>query len=56
MALSNNRANSVRTYLIQQGADAAKIDATGYGETMPIESNKTTKGRQNNRRVEFNLY
>ncbi len=56
MTLSNNRANSVRTYLIQQGADAAKIDATGYGETMPIESNKTTKGRQNNRRVEFNLY
>jgi OmpA-OmpF porin, OOP family len=53
MRLSQDRAESVRTYLIQKGVDARRMDARGYGETRPIESNRTSKGRAENRRVEF---
>ncbi|SMC80851.1 DUF6089 family protein [Pedobacter nyackensis] len=56
MRLSKARAESVRTYLVAQGANASRIEATGYGEEQPIASNKTAAGRQKNRRVEFTLY
>jgi len=56
MRLSKARAESVRTYLVAQGANASRIEATGYGEDQPIASNKTAAGRQKNRRVEFTLY
>jgi outer membrane protein OmpA-like peptidoglycan-associated protein len=51
--LSQQRANSVRDYLIQQGLDPASITATGFGSTMPVASNDTPQGRQQNRRVEI---
>ncbi len=54
--LSRNRANAVRDYLISQGANGSKIEATGYGESQPSSSNKTAEGRQQNRRVEFTIY
>lgn len=55
MTLSQNRADEVATYLIAHGVDPMKILAKGFGETMPIDSNKTAKGRTRNRRVEFKV-
>ena len=56
LSLSKDRAESVKNYLVGKGANASRIEATGYGETQPIASNKTAKGRQQNRRVEFSLF
>ncbi|NEU08290.1 OmpA family protein [Flavihumibacter sp. R14] len=56
LKLSKNRAESVKAYLVSQGANPSRIEAVGYGETQPISSNKTDAGRQKNRRVEFTLY
>ena len=53
--LSDSRANSVKEHLIEHGIDAFRLSALGYGEAKPIDSNKTRKGRANNRRVEINL-
>jgi OOP family OmpA-OmpF porin len=56
MRLSKERAEAVKAYLVAQGANASRIEATGYGPTQPIASNKTEEGRQTNRRVEFTLF
>jgi OOP family OmpA-OmpF porin len=56
MRLSKDRAESVKAYLVSQGANASRIEATGYGMNQPIASNKTAAGRQQNRRVEFTLF
>ncbi|WP_372752754.1 OmpA family protein [Mariniflexile sp.] len=53
--LSNSRANSVKEYLSSHGIDAARLSSMGYGESKPIDTNNTSKGRANNRRVEINL-
>ena len=53
LRLSGERAESVRQYLIQQGIPAHRMTAQGYGETRPIDNNRTDAGRSNNRRVEF---
>ncbi len=53
LKLSQARAESVREYLIGQGVEPYRTTARGYGETKPIESNKTASGRATNRRVEF---
>jgi outer membrane protein OmpA-like peptidoglycan-associated protein len=51
--LSENRANSVRTYLTKEGVPEASTTAAGFGKTRPIASNDTADGRQQNRRVEL---
>ncbi len=56
MKLSKERAESVKAYLVSKGANPSRIEATGYGETQPIDTNATEQGRQNNRRVEFTLF
>jgi OOP family OmpA-OmpF porin len=56
LGLSKDRAESVKAYLVSQGANASRIEATGYGPNQPIASNKTADGRQKNRRVEFTLF
>ena len=56
LKLSKDRAESVKSYLVSQGANPSRIEAVGYGESQPISTNKTAKGRQDNRRVEFTLY
>lgn len=56
MRLSKERAEAIKAYLVSKGANASRIEATGYGSTQPIASNKTAAGRQQNRRVEFTLY
>jgi outer membrane protein OmpA-like peptidoglycan-associated protein len=51
--LSEQRANAVRDYLIQQGLDAGSVTAQGFGPANPVASNDTPQGRQQNRRVEI---
>jgi outer membrane protein OmpA-like peptidoglycan-associated protein len=53
LALSQKRAESVRAWLVNAGIDVGRLEAKGFGGTEPIASNKTTKGRAANRRVEF---
>ncbi len=53
LALSRDRANSVKTYLVNSGVDAKKLKVKAYGETRPIATNDTEEGRVLNRRVEF---
>ena len=55
MALSKQRADSVRTLLFKQGVGHRWIAVTGFGETRPIASNDTEAGRQKNRRVEVKV-
>ncbi|ADQ80768.1 OmpA/MotB domain protein [Paludibacter propionicigenes WB4] len=53
--LSVKRANSVRIYLLNKGVPASSVTITGYGEKDPVANNNTDKGRQANRRVEFQI-
>lgn len=53
--LSERRANTVRDYLINAGANAATLSARGYGEIEPIADNTTNEGRARNRRVELRI-
>lgn len=55
MTLSQQRAAAVRSYLINQGTQAVRINAIGMGETQPIADNATAEGRAANRRVEIIL-
>ena len=55
LELSDDRAKSVRDYLVNKGVKSERLVPKGYGETKPIESNRTRSGRAANRRVEFNL-
>jgi len=51
--LSERRAEAVRSYLAQQGVPESSMTAKGLGKTLPIASNSTAEGRQQNRRVEL---
>jgi outer membrane protein OmpA-like peptidoglycan-associated protein len=51
--LSERRAQSVQTYLSQQGIGQAIASTVGYGESRPVATNGTASGRQQNRRVEI---
>jgi len=51
--LSENRAGSVRDYLVNQGVATASITSKGFGEGQPVATNDTASGRQQNRRVEL---
>lgn len=54
-SLSTQRAQSVRAYLIEQGVEAKRLTAQGYGMDKPIAPNDTEEGRYQNRRVEFTI-
>ena len=51
--LSENRAGSVRDYLVQQGVLTNSVSARGFGNTLPVATNDNSSGRQQNRRVEL---
>ncbi|WP_244224536.1 adventurous gliding motility protein AgmC [Corallococcus sicarius] len=53
--LSKRRAANVRTFLVNEGIAAERLESEGFGETKPVDTNKTAAGRENNRRVEFNI-
>jgi len=53
LKLSENRAKSVYTYLIENNIQADRLSYKGFGETQPKASNKTPEGRAKNRRTEF---
>jgi outer membrane protein OmpA-like peptidoglycan-associated protein len=55
LALSEKRATSVQSYLLNQGVTPVRLAAVGYGESQPIASNETAEGRARNRRVEIIL-
>lgn len=53
--LSEKRAKACYDFLSKNGVSPARMSYTGYGESRPISTNDTEKGRSLNRRVEFNL-
>lgn len=52
LKLSQDRANAVKTFLINKGIDANRLTPKGYGLTRPIDTNDTPEGRAKNRRTE----
>ena len=55
LKLSESRAAAVQNYFVENGVDASRLSSKGFGESMPIDSNKTRAGKANNRRVEVKL-
>ena len=55
LALSQRRADAVKTYIVNAITDTGLISSVGYGENQPVESNDTVEGRAQNRRIEFKL-
>jgi len=55
MALSQQRADAVRNYLVQQGVPSSMLVAKGYGDTHPVATNDTDEGKFRNRRIEFTV-
>ncbi|HMX04863.1 MAG TPA: OmpA family protein, partial [Chitinophagales bacterium] len=53
--LSQNRANSVKAYLVSKGIEDARISTMGFGESKPIDTNANEVGRANNRRTEIEI-
>ena len=53
--MSDNRAKSVVVYLISKGAKKEQLISKGYGETQPVSTNDTDKGKEENRRVELKI-
>jgi outer membrane protein OmpA-like peptidoglycan-associated protein len=51
--LSENRASSVRDYMVEQGVAANSVTARGFGNSQPVATNDNASGRQENRRVEL---
>ncbi len=55
LKLSDDRASSVRNYLVEHGIESQRLVSKGFGDTEPLDDNRTTEGREKNRRVEFVL-
>jgi outer membrane protein OmpA-like peptidoglycan-associated protein len=55
LKLSQKRAQAVVDFLVQAGVDTGRLEALGYGEEQPIDTNKTAEGKAKNRRVEFTI-
>ncbi|RYU79771.1 OmpA family protein, partial [Hymenobacter persicinus] len=56
LSLSRERAAAARTYLLDKGVTAGRVELRGYGALHPIATNATEAGRSRNRRVEFDLF
>ena len=53
LTLSQQRAESVKTQLVNMGINGSRLTTKGFGDTKPISDNNTPEGKANNRRVEF---
>jgi len=53
--LSQERADAVVRYLVSKGISASRMNAKGYGDSMPVATNSNEDGRQQNRRTEFEI-
>ena len=53
--LSDERANVVKQALIQRGVNGDNLEAVGFGETAPVATNATAKGKAENRRTEVKV-
>jgi outer membrane protein OmpA-like peptidoglycan-associated protein len=53
MQLSLDRANAIRTFLMERGIDGQRVDVVGHGPKFPLSDNSTDQERAKNRRVEF---
>ena len=53
--LSDNRAKSVKSYLVRNEISESRIKCVGYGEKQPITNNSTKNGREKNRRIEIRI-
>jgi outer membrane protein OmpA-like peptidoglycan-associated protein/uncharacterized protein YidB (DUF937 family) len=56
LALSQQRAEAVRSYLVEQGVNPNVLIPKGYGDTRPVGSNDTEEGKFRNRRIEFTVH
>lgn len=54
-ALSEARARAVRAFLVEAGVDGTRIDAVGFGESVPVVANDSDANKQRNRRIEFTV-
>lgn len=55
MKLSQERADAVKEYLVKKDIKRDRIKTKGYGDTMPVADNRTTEGKQKNRRTEVKI-
>lgn len=55
LVLSQQRADTVRNYLMDKGVGESRMTAVGYGQNQPVADNDTEEGRAQNRRVEFRI-
>ncbi|MEZ4237238.1 MAG: OmpA family protein [Myxococcota bacterium] len=55
LKLSQSRAEAVVEYLVKAGVSGSRLVAKGFGESLPIDSNDTARGKAKNRRVEFTI-
>jgi outer membrane protein OmpA-like peptidoglycan-associated protein len=55
MRLSQRRAEAVRDFLVSKGVSPDRLEAIGFGPTKPVASNKTARGKAQNRRTEFRI-
>lgn len=55
LKLSQDRANTIRNYLLGKGIKPAQVNAKGYGSSVPVADNNTEEGRQQNRRTELRI-
>jgi outer membrane protein OmpA-like peptidoglycan-associated protein len=55
VTLSKRRAEAVKAYLMKRGVEADRIETLGEGPDSPITTNNTRQGRQQNRRIEFQI-
>jgi OOP family OmpA-OmpF porin len=55
LRLSQQRVDAVKVYLVDKGVGEDRLEATGFGEEQPVESNRTVNGRALNRRVTLEL-
>ena len=54
-ALSSDRANAVKDFMLNAGVAPTRLSAVGYGKTQPLVANDTSENKAKNRRIEFRL-